>query len=79
MVFLMELIITHFQSHPRRFGGTVNARRDLGRWQAREQILQIIEGIEPAPSANAQQGVDPRTPFPSISMPNEPLVAELSS
>jgi hypothetical protein len=44
---------------------------DLGRWQAREQILQIIKWIDPMPTATSQQGVDHRTPFASFRMPEE--------
>jgi len=44
---------------------------DLGRWQAREQIFQIIERVDPVPPATAQQGINHRTAFPGFGMPDE--------
>jgi len=60
-----------------RFGLGPRRRRelfdlgDLGRWQTREQILQIIKGVDAMPPATAQQGVNHRAAFPGFGMPNE--------
>ena len=44
---------------------------DPGCWQAREQILQVIERVDPVPTATAQQRVDHRAPFASLRMSHE--------
>jgi len=44
---------------------------DLGCWQAREQILQIIKWIDSMPPATAQQRVNHRAPFTGLRMANE--------
>ena len=44
---------------------------DLGRWQAREQILQIIERVDPVTTATTEQRVDYRAPFSRLRMAHE--------
>jgi len=44
---------------------------DLGRWQAREQILQVIKWVDLVPTATSQQGVNHCATFPRFRMPDE--------
>jgi len=44
---------------------------NLRRRQPCEQIVQIIEGIDPMPPTTAEQGVNYRAAFPDFRMPNE--------
>jgi len=44
---------------------------DLGCWQAREQIFQVIERIDSLPPTTAQQCVNNCTAFPGFGMPEK--------
>ena len=44
---------------------------DLGRREAREQILQILERVDALPPTTAQQGVDHRAALARGGMPDE--------
>ena len=57
-------------SGPRRWCELPNLR-DLGRWQTREQILQVIIRIDPLPPTTAQQRVDHRATISGLGMANE--------
>jgi len=44
---------------------------DLGRWQTREQIFEIVEWIDPVTPTTGEQSVNYRAPFPGFRMADE--------
>src|SRR5208282_4268809 len=67
---LSEHLLLRFGFDPLRWCELLDLG-NLGRRQAREQILQIIERIDSVPPATAQQSINHRAAFSRFGMPDK--------